>query len=199
VIRYYPNLPIARSNRANYLINLAIKTSEKDSVSKLYQLALEDCNIALQAKPNDEESLANRQNIYLNLLQDSLAFADAEKLIRLYPKNKAGYYTRGVVYSRMNQPDKALSDLNKCLSLDASIDWGFSYRGFILFNSFKRYAEALSDYSKAIELNPQANHYLNRSYCYYYLGDKTNARKDAQTAVVMGATLTDDYKKAMNL
>jgi len=196
-IKYYPDLPIARSNRANYLISKASQMSNPDSANLLYQQALEDCNVALRAKPNDEESLANRQNVYLNRLQDSLAFADAETLIRLYPKNKAGYYTRGVIYSRRNQPDKALEDLNKCLSLNASIDWGFSYRGFILFNSFKRYSEALSDYSKAIELNPQANHYLNRSYCYYYLGDLINAKKDAQTAVAMGATLTDEYRKAI--
>jgi len=199
VINRFPDAPIPRTNRANYNITLANDPAHSNNAKALYQQALDDCNMALLNKPDDEEGLANRQNIYLNLLNDSLAFADAEKLIKLYPKNKAGYYTRGVVYNRANQPDKALADLNKCLSLDATIDWGFSYRAFILFNSFKKYTEALSDYNKAIELNPQANHYLNRSYCYYYLGDKINAKRDAQTAVAMGATLPDEYRKVIGL
>lgn len=199
VINRYPNAPLPRTNRANYNITLANDPAHVNEANALLQQALDDCNAALLSKPDDEQGLANRQNIYLNLLKDSLAFADAEKLIKINPTNKAGYYTRGVVYNRANQPDKALADLNKCLSLDATIDWGFSYRAFILFNSFKKYKEALLDYNKAIELNPQANHYVNRSYCHYYLGDKINAKRDAQTAVAMGATLADDYKKAINL
>lgn len=199
VIDRYPDAPLPRTNRANYNISRANDPAHVSEASALYQQALDDCNAALLNKPDDEQGLANRQNIYLNLLKDSLAFVDAEKLIKINPANKAGYYTRGVVYHRANQPDKALADLNKCLSLDATIDWGFSYRAFILFNSFKKYAEALSDYNKAIELSPQANHYLNRSYCYYYLGDKINAKRDAQTAVAMGVTLTDEYRKAIGL
>jgi hypothetical protein len=198
VINQYPDAPLPRTNLANYNIVLAGDPAYSNQSKALYQQALDDCNAALLNKPDDEQALANRQNIYLNLIQDSLAFADAEKLIKLYPNNKSGYYTRGAVYNRANQPDKALADLNKCLSLDATIDWGFSYRASILFNSFKRYAEALSDYNKAIELNPQANHYLNRSYCYYYLGDHIKAKRDAQTAVAMGATIPDDYRKAIN-
>jgi len=199
VINRYPDAPLPRTSRANYNITLANDPAHSNEAMALYQQALDDCNAALMNKPDDEQGLSNRQNIYLNLLKDSLAFVDAEKLIRLNPGNKAGYYTRGVVYHRAHQPDKALADLNKCLSLDATIDWGFSYRAFILFNSFKKYAEALSDYNRAIELSPQANHYLNRSYCYYYLGDKINAKRDAQTAVAMGAYLPDEYKKAIGL
>ena len=199
VIDRFPAAPLPRTNRANYNITAASDPSQAKNATALYQQALDDCNVALMNKPDDEQGLANRQNIYLNLLKDSLAFADAERLIKLNPNNKAGYYTRGVVYSRINQPDKALADLSKCLSLDPTIDYGFSYRGYILFTFFKKYAEAISDYNKAIELNPQANHYLNRSYCYYYLGDKINAKRDAQTAVAMGATLADDYRKAINL
>lgn len=199
VINHYPNAPLPRTNRANYNIALAGDPAHSHESKALYDQALEDCNVALLNKPDDELALANRQNIYLNNLADSLAFADAEKLIKLYPGNKAGYYTRGVVYDRAKQPEKALVDLNKCLSLDGTIDWGYSYRAFILFNSFKRYAEALADYNKAIQLNPLPNHYLNRSYCYFYLGDKANAKRDAQTAVALGATLTDEYKKAIDL
>ncbi|HEX6846945.1 MAG TPA: tetratricopeptide repeat protein [Chitinophagaceae bacterium] len=199
VIEHYPNAPLPRTNRANYNIARAGDPAHINESKALYQQALDDCNAALLSKPDDEMGLSNRQNIYLNLGQDSLAFKDAETLIRLYPNNKAGYYTRGVVYHRNNQPDKALADLNKCLSLDATIDWGYSYRASILFNSFQKYAEAISDYNKAIELNPHPNHYLNRSYCYYYLGDIANAKRDAQTAVSMGATLSEDYRKAINL
>ena len=199
VIDRFPDAPLPRTNRANYNITLAVNPAYKDKVSDLYKQALDDCNVALKNKPGDEGALVNRQNIYLNLHQDSLAFHDANTLIKLKPENKTGYYTRGVFYSRKNQPDKALADLNVCLSLDSTIDYAFSYRAFILFTFYKKYREAISDYNKAIQLKPQGDHYLNRSYCFYYVGDIENAKKDALAAQGMGAVLSEEYRKTLNL
>jgi protein O-mannosyl-transferase len=199
VIRFYPKAPIPRTNRANYFINRAVDPGFKGEVGALYQMAIDDCNAALKNKPDDVDALSNRQNVYLNLNLDTLALADANTLIRVKPDNKTGYYTRGVIYTRWNQPDKALLDLNKAISLDATLDFIFAQRAFVSFTFYKKYGEALQDYSKAIELNPSGSHYLNRSLCYYNLGDIIKAKEDARLAMQKGAFVSEEYRKAINL
>ena len=199
VIEHYPNAPLPRTNRANDNIIRATNPVNKDSVNALYQQALEDCNVALRNKPGDIAGLENRQNVYLNLFRDQEAIADANALIKLAPENKTGYFTRGVIYMRSNQIEKALTDFNKTLLIDPNVDYAWSYRGTLFSNYLHKYAEAVSDFSKAITLNPgQGYYYYNRSYCYYNLGDKTNARADALTAMQKGMSFPDDYRKSLN-
>ena len=200
VINYYPAAAIPRTNRANDNISRAVNPANKDiNAAALYQQALEDCNVALLNKPDDVEALANRQNIYLNLNRDSLAFADANTLIKVKPDNKTGYYTRSVVYSHFGQPENALKDINKSISIDSTFENSFVQRAFLYFNHFQKYTEALLDYNRAIQLNPQGQYYLNRAYCYYKLGDLVKARAEAQMAMSKGVSISEDFRKAINL
>jgi protein O-mannosyl-transferase len=200
VINYYPSAAIPRTNRANHSISRAVDPANKDiPAANLYQQALEDCNVALLNKPGDVDALANRQNIYLNLNRDTLALADANALIKVKPDNKTGYYTRSVVYSRFNQPEKALMDINKSISIDSIFENSFVQRAFLYYNYFQKYTEALLDYDRAIQLNPQGQYYLNRAYCYYKLGDPGKARAEAQMAMSKGITISEDFRKAISL
>jgi tetratricopeptide (TPR) repeat protein len=199
VIEQYPNAPIPRTNRANDNIMRATNPANKDSADALYKQALEDCNVALKNKPDDIAGFENRQNIYLNLFRDQEAMVDANALIKLAPGNKSGYFTRAVLYMRANQPDKALTDFDKSLSINPNVDFTWGYRGILLMSYLKKYKEAVADFSKAIALNPQQGYYYsNRSYCYFYLGDKANARADALIAIQKGMSFPDDYRKSLN-
>jgi protein O-mannosyl-transferase len=198
-IEKYPDEPLPRTNRANYNIMLAINSTDKPRADSLYQYALEDCNVALIAKPDDVTAYENRQNVYLNTGRDKEALLDANALIKLAPSNKTGYFTRGVIYMRSNQLEKALADFNKTISIDPNIHYAYSYRGLLFLNYFQKYLEASEDFSKAIELNPsQGFYYYNRSLCYFHLGDKTKARADALIAAQLGMTFPEDYKKSLN-
>jgi tetratricopeptide (TPR) repeat protein len=115
------------------------------------------------------------------------------------PDNKTGYYTRSVVYTHFNQPEKALMDINKCISIDSTFDYCFIQRAFLYYNYFQKYTEALSDYDRAIQLNPQGVYYLNKAYCYYKLGDLEKARAEAQMAMSKGVSVSEDFRKAINL
>jgi hypothetical protein len=201
VITHYPGAPIPRTNRANYDITQAVDPANKDRAIEIYNEALEDCNVALKNKPDDVEALANRQNIYLNLNNDSLAIADADRLVKVAPENKTAYYIRGVVHVHKNEPGLALSEFNKCLLLDPNNDYALAFRAYVFYNFYKNYKDAITDYSKIIDqnLNPQAYHYLNRSYCYFNLADTLHAKIDAQTALQKGAAIPDTYRKLINL
>jgi len=199
VIKYFPEAPVPRTNRANNALKLAAEPANKVKKDELISQALEDCTIALRYKPNHAKGYENRQNIYLIQYKDSLALSDANSLLRLEPNNRLGYYTKGVVYMRFNMPDSSLENFNKCLSISPNVDYALNNRGSLLFNNFGRYDEAIADFTKAISINPEGNYYLNRSYCYYKKGDLANARADAMIARSKGMQIRDDYKKLISL
>ena len=199
VIKHFPDASVPRTNRANYLIRISSKKENKVRENELLQRALEDCNEALKSKLNHGKAYENRQNIYLRLKKDSLALSDANALIKIQPKNKLGYYTKGAVYQRFNMPDSAIIYLNKCLEIDPNTDFALNNRGSVLFNHNKKYKEAMADFTKAIQLNPQGDYYLNRSYCHYQLQEIELAKADATIALQKGVVIPDNYRKLLKL
>lgn len=199
VIKKYPDAATPRSNHANYLRGMATKPEYKAQESELLQNALEDCNVAITLKPTHIKAYENRQNIYLMLKKDSLAMADADMLLRLEPSNAAAAYTKGFAYMRFNMADSSLFWFNKSIAINSGADWVFNARGSLLFDKFKKYNEALADFAKAIELNPEAEYFYKRSNCYFRLGDIGNARSDAVTAIQKGFMIPDSYKTALQL
>lgn len=197
-IGHYPNAPQPRTSRANYLLKLPTSNqAEKDSN---FQRALEDCNVAIRANSNHGPAYENREYIYYNENRYQDAITDATTLIKLDPANNLGYAIRGASYSRLNEPDKALADLNKSLSLNANNEFALDNRASLLYNSFQKYAEAVTDFTKAINLNPQqGSYYLNRSYCYYRLGNMAQAKSDLEMALQKGMSVPDNYRKSFNL
>jgi len=148
---------------------------------------------------NHGKAYENRQNIYLRINKDSLALSDANSLIKLEPKNRLGYYTKGAVYQRFNMPDSAILYFNKCLEISPNTDFALNNRGSILFNYYKKYNEAMADFTKAIQINPQGDYYLNRSYCYYQLGQLELAKADARVAIQKNIAIPDNYKQLIKL
>ncbi|HET9826145.1 MAG TPA: hypothetical protein VFP87_12485, partial [Chitinophagaceae bacterium] len=77
-------------------------------------------------------------------------------------------------------------------------DISLNNRGTILYNK-KRYSDAQMDYSRAIELNPKGSYYLNRSFCYFELGDLARAKTDAQMALQKGIAVDTSYLRSVDL
>ena len=201
VLKHYPEAPVPRTNRANHLIRASQQAGTKEKERQMLETALEDCTIALKGKPNHAKGYENRQNIYLRFNQDSLALFDANALIRLEPQNRLGYYTKGVVYQRFNIPDSAIRYFNECLRISPNTDYALNNRGSLLFNHYKKYKEALDDFTKAIQINPQGDYYLNRSYCHYQLGQIELAKQDAimATQAPKKVALPENYRQLLKL
>jgi len=196
-IEHYPNAPQPRTSRANYTLKLPITNQAQREA--YFKQSLEDCNVAIRANSNHGPAYENREYIYFNQGKYAEAIADATKLIKLDPNNNLGYAIRGASYVRLNQPDKALPDLNKSLAIQPNNEFALDNRGSLYYNVFQKYAEAVADYSKAISLNPQGSYYLNRSYCYYRLGDIAKAKADGQVALQKGMVMPESYRKSINL
>ena len=198
-IKHFPDAPVPRTNRANYLISTSTGVKDKVRQNEMLKTALEDCNVALKTNANHAKGYENRQNIYLRLNRDSLALADANSLIRLEPRNRLGYYTKGSVYQRFNMPDSALASFNKCLEISPNTDFALNNRGSILFNNYQKYNEALADFNRAIQINPSGDYYLNRSYCYYRLGQIDKAKADVSVALQKNIPVPENYRQLLNL
>jgi hypothetical protein len=198
-IKHYPDAPVPLTNRANHLTRLSTMPENKSQEKELLMQALEDCNVALRVKPNHVKGLENRQNINLRLKRDTQALADANSLIRLEPANKMGYYTKGVVYLNFRIPDSALKYFNKSLELDSLTDMALNNRGTLLFNVYQKYDQAIVDFTKAININPVGNYYMNRSKCYYRKGDLAKAQADARAAIQKGEPIEESYRRALNI
>jgi tetratricopeptide (TPR) repeat protein len=206
VLKHYPDAVVPRTNRANHLIRISSNAGSKERERQLLDIALDDCTIAIKAKPNHAKGYENRQNIYLRLNQDSLALYDATQLIRLEPRNRLGYYTKGVCFQRFdmrdpakNYADSAIKYFDKCLEIDPNTDFALNNRGSLKFNRKKQYDEAIADFTKAISINPAGNYYLNRSKCYYQKGDLEKAKSDIRVAIHKNEPIEADYRRMLNL
>lgn len=199
VIKQYPDAATPRSNHADQLRKMAAMPENKGRSNELFLKALEDCNVAIQLKPTHVKAYENRQNIYLMLNKDTLAMADANKLLAMDPSNASAFYTKGFVFMRFNMPDSSLFWFNKSIAVNPAADWVFNARGSLLFDSFKNYNAALADFTKAIELRPNAEYFYKRSNCYYRLGNITNAKADAATALQNGYVIPAAYRTALQL
>jgi hypothetical protein len=198
-LKTYPRAPYARTNRANYLSKLALRPDQKPFADSIYKVAFEDCAVALSVRPNHAPAFEYRGLMYSDRQQFKEAFADANELIRLKPDYRMGYDLRATCYYKMNEPAKALIDYSKCIEIKPDDHRSYNNRGSIYMNSFQKYNEALNEFNTAINLNPQASYLLNRSICYYKLGNMQKAKEDALMASKGGAVIPDNYKTLLQL
>ena len=198
-LKLYPKTPYARTNRANYLSKLALRSDQKPFADSIYKLAYEDCAVALSARPNHAPAFEYRGLMNVDRQQFKEAFADANELIRLKPNYRIGYDIRAICYYNMNEPAKALADYNKCIEIKPDDHRSYNNRGTLLMNSFQKYDEALAAFNKAISIQPVNYYFLNRSICYFKMKDTAKAREDALRAQQLGTVVTDAYKASLQL
>jgi hypothetical protein len=194
-----PTAPYARTNRANYLSKLALRPDQKPFADSIYKVAFEDCAIALSVRPNHAPAFEYRGLMYLDRQQFKEGLADANELIRLKPNYRIGYDMRATCYYKMNEPAKALADYDKCIEIKPDDHRSINNRGSLYMNSFQKYNEALNEFNKAINISPQASYILNRSICYYKMGNMQKAKEEALTASQRGAVIPDNYKTLLQL
>lgn len=188
---------IPRTNRASYYFSLADTMQTEGNI--FFEKAIEDCNMALKFDPHWQIAYETRGLSNMRLKKYNDAVVDGDSLIAQHPEDYMGYSIRGEAYMRLDQADNAIKDLTSSLERhpnDASI---LNKRGSIYYNSFQNINAALADFSKAIELDPDANYYLNRSRCYYLLGQLDKARGDVKICMQKGMIIPDQYKKLLNL
>lgn len=172
-----------------------------------FEGSIEDYSKGIAVAPDKSYLYDGRGLSYSELQQFDKAILDFDKAIELEPKNLNWYWNRSQVFIRKDMYPKALSDLAMIIRLDPSsemavknfiflwkriIDGNYDFspenaeeyllRGQARFYH-SEFDEALYDYSKAIELDPELDYaYKSRAFLSHHLRRFDEAEKDLVTA-----------------
>jgi serine/threonine protein kinase/WD40 repeat protein/tetratricopeptide (TPR) repeat protein len=101
----------------------------------------------------------------------------------LNPFDAEAYYHRGVVYTWMNKPDKALTEFNLALALRPDDADALFQRAYLYCRQY-RWQAARDDLSRFLRQQPKDARARNqRGVCFFYLKDYPRALADLQESV----------------
>ena len=177
-VKLNPNEHISYYARA--IFNLAKKDSKK---------AMDDLLVAIEKKPNFAEAFLEIGKIQTADNEIRKAFASFTYSIQTDSLLAEAYYERGrlsILHS--SNMKNALNDLYVAGRLNPWLDGVFSMTGELRLKA-NEYSEAIVDYNKAININPDDAHALiNRGVAYYNNNIKEKACEDWVNASKKGNT-----------
>src|SRR4029079_8697262 len=91
---------------------------------------------------------------------DDAALPDLDKSLELDPDDDA-YLLRAELYTRKNEPEKAIADLTRAAELNPTYPIPVSNRA-LLYEQTQHYDLALVDYDKLLSLRPGDTYYAER-------------------------------------
>ncbi|MCA2666506.1 MAG: tetratricopeptide repeat protein [Microcystis sp. M079S1] len=146
---------------------LALGALDKD------QPAIEALQQAINTLPKGEDlknfhsSILQRQSAAYRYLENyEQALTVINQAISLFPNNPNSYNEKYAVLSELKRYDEGLAAITQAINLAPRAAW-YSNRG-IIYDNQQKYELALSDWNKAIEINPNfALAYNNRGLLYY--------------------------------
>jgi tetratricopeptide (TPR) repeat protein len=117
-------------------------------------------------------------DIYTERMQIEEAVAHYDEIIKIDPDFVYAYYKKGVAQKLMlRMVEDAIKSFEKCLELGYHDAYVYYNLGDIYFN-LELYAEALTHYSKALELKPDSAIILTRlAHMYYEVGQTERAEE----------------------
>lgn len=118
------------------------------------QKALEAYDRYLALRRDSPSAFHNRGDAKKDLGNYAGAIEDYTAALRINPEFIWSLRNRGyLLYRYMNEPQKALEDINRAIGIKADDYWGYIDRGTV-YEGQGDYDKALEDYSKALELSP---------------------------------------------
>jgi tetratricopeptide (TPR) repeat protein len=152
--------------------------------------AFDDYNTLLQLHAHDRTKpdglwavYDGRGELYEGLGQPDKAVADFTTSIKLHPNQERSYVAAAKLHDRLGQPAKAVDDYSGFLKYFPQDSQAWAERGRF-YLKIKKYQEAQSDLTKAIEMEPNAypKLYEARAEAYTKLGKLDLAAKDRKEA-----------------
>lgn len=116
----------------------------------------------------------------------SYRYADAQRMldnaINRGEDNAGVHYWQGRVFSGQGRMDEAVSAYSKAIHRDENYAQAYRYRA-AAFKDMEDYPSALEDFSKLLELQPEASYYNRRGLVYEEMKQFQNAAEDYSRAI----------------
>ncbi|TAK71541.1 MAG: tetratricopeptide repeat protein [Gammaproteobacteria bacterium] len=181
-----------------------------------YQLAIQDCTLALELDPKNLEAYKIRAGIYQFLAESYeskndvvrkqeycvQAISDYSQLIQLDRYQATHYYCRGTTYQLAGQYEEAMQDYTQMMLIESKTEL------IALANShladvqtiLHQYDRAIKNYDEAIKLNaniPSA--YRGRGYTYRLMADACEKEGRIHEIRYLNRKALEDYNQAIHL
>jgi tetratricopeptide (TPR) repeat protein len=136
--------------------------------------AMADYDRAVELAPDDQAAHKARGAAYSRRGMLAQAAGDLGKVVELEPSAE-NYNSRGIVYGKMHENDRAIADFTKAMEMDPGYSPPYSNRGMALLTTGHN-AEAAADLAKAVQLDPSAMaSYVNLGQARAALGEYDEA------------------------
>ncbi|MCH5328840.1 MAG: tetratricopeptide repeat protein [Coprobacter sp.] len=153
-----------------------------------YEGAIEDYSGGLKYAPEDRTFLGNKAIAEVQLKKYDEAEATFAELIKKHPSYCNAYLSRSQFWLEKKDTVKALSDIDKAITLDKHLSFAYAQRAIIKFQFGKDYADALEDMNQALKLDPNMTaYYLNRGIIRYYMDDLRGSMADYDRVIELDA------------
>ena len=183
VIKKYPNLPFAYSNRGYLYYNFI----------KDYDKAMSDYNKCLAIDSTFHRAWSNRGVLYFNIGKPDSAIRDFTKALKYDKTNTDALIGRANSYSKINKFDLALPDYNRYIELDQKDAKSYLWRGIAYYN-IKKFNEAFADINRCISMLPnEDNAYFWKGLIYYERKDYETAIKEFDHSIELNPKQTEAY------
>jgi tetratricopeptide (TPR) repeat protein len=148
-----------KKNEKNRLLKLLPDTVPR---GEAYNIICQISEI-IEVAPSDPILYASRANIYIQVNDFDMGFADYNKALELDPINDLIYCRRGIAYYKKGSYDLAIIDLNSAIKLNQDIPIYYFYRAEINIK-LNNTLSAIKDLTKATEKKPDyADAYLKKA------------------------------------
>jgi tetratricopeptide (TPR) repeat protein len=183
--------------------------------------AIKEYTKAIELFPKSDHAYIYRGHEYDTLNKTMESISDYTMAMELDPDNADPYVMRGYLYSKLDKYLEALKDLTRALELNKGYTKAYRIREYVcrnlslykmaesdankakVYTYFDRgkdflrsakYPEAISEYTKVIELDPNITKaYNNRGYSYDKLGQYDNAIADYNKAIELDPLYIEEY------
>lgn len=117
---------------------------------------------------------------------NDLAIQYYSNALRVNPSSVEALYNRGLYYQESGQLEKAEGDYLTIIAKNPGYQDAYYNLGFIALVNKDDYAEAIKQFSKAINIEQNyVEAFYNRGLSYEYSGDKNSAIKDYKSALAI--------------
>jgi tetratricopeptide (TPR) repeat protein len=143
---------------------------------------LSDCKFILERQPNDLSARWLNSRAHFQMSNYQLAIFNFNQYLNLRADDFYAHYYRGICYERLGNLTQALVDLDCAIGI-AEMAILYRRRGRIR-QQLGDFTGAMSDYDRAIDLDPQmAQAYANRADIYINRGDYPRALLQCNQAI----------------
>ncbi|CAN5764724.1 hypothetical protein BH20ACI4_BH20ACI4_14380 [soil metagenome] len=151
-----------------------------------YEKIISEATDELEKNPKNIIAYRMRATAYYNLEKPEPARMDIREVLRLSanPATAEEYESRCYALKIINKPEDALENCNKAIELDSQLALAYNILGTI-YHQKQNYEQAVTEYSKAIELSPRKTFYENRAIAYRAQGNNKLAVLDEKEAAAL--------------